>query len=335
MPTPRPRLTPGIRLVDAVMRASPSFSVARMDPARLERVQALALPDRGPVGRVLGGVLGRVQPGVVVRTTAYPAAHGEVPLRVYTPPGPRPAAGRPLVLAFHGGGFVLGSARQGDWASSVVCREVGAVVVSVDYRLAPTHRFPAALDDCLGALLWAVEHAAELGADPERVAVMGESAGGNLAAVVALLARDRGGPRLRHQTLLYPATDLTEALREHDSFAANDHGVVVSLEDLEVFLDHYLPEPGSTAVDASDWRLSPLLAPDLGGLPPALVVVAGLDPLHDSGVRYAEALAAAGVPARVEDFHRMPHGFLGFPHLARSARPAMDAVVAAQRAALG
>lgn len=317
------------------MRASPSFSVARMDPARLERVQALALPDRGPVGRALGVVLGRVQPGVVVRTTAYPAAHGEVPLRVYTPPGPRPAAGHPLVLAFHGGGFVLGSARQGDWASSVVCREVGAVVVSVDYRLAPTHRFPAAVDDCLGALLWAVEHAAELGADPERVAVMGESAGGNLAAVVALLARDRGGPRLRHQTLLYPATDLTEALREHDSFTANDHGVVVSLEDLEVFLGHYLPEPGPTAVDASDWRLSPLLAPDLAALPPALVVVAGLDPLHDSGVRYAEALAAAGVPTRVEDFHRMPHGFLGFPHLARSARPAMDAVVAAQRAALG
>ncbi|WP_432707632.1 alpha/beta hydrolase [Nocardioides kribbensis] len=182
--------------------------------------------------------------------------------------------------------------------------------------------------------MWAVEHAAELGADPERVAVMGESAGGNLAAVVALLARDRGGPRLRHQTLLYPATDLTEALREHDSFTANDHGVVVSLEDLEVFLGHYLPEPGPTAVDASDWRLSPLLAPDLAALPPALVVVAGLDPLHDSGVRYAEALAAAGVPARVEDFHRMPHGFLGFPHLARSARPAMDAVVAAQRAAL-
>ncbi len=160
---------------------------------------------------------------------------------------------------------------------------------------------------------------------------MGESAGGNLAAVVAILARDRGGPRLAHQALLYPVTDMTEALAETESFRSNAHGIVVSHESLEAFRGHYL----GPSADPRDPRFSPVHAESLAGLPPALVVVAGLDPLHDSGVAYAEALVAAGGRARVEDFHRMPHGFIGFPYLARSARAAMSAVVASQRAEMG
>jgi acetyl esterase len=314
----------GVRLVDRVMRLHPMFDIVRMDADRLTRMQQAVLPDGGLASLVLG----RLQKGVEVTTTSYAAPHGEVPLRVYRPTSA--PEGCPLVVAFHGGGFALGSARQGDWASSVVARELGAVVVSVDYRLAPTHPFPAAVEDCYGALAWAAAEAESLGVDPGRIGVMGESAGGNLAAVVAILARDRGGPRLAHQALLYPVTDMTEAVSETESFRTNAHGIVVSHEGLEVFRGHYL----GPSVDPRDPRLSPVHAESLAGLPPAVIVVAGLDPLHDSGVAYAEALVAAGGQARVEDFHRMPHGFLGFPYLACDARPAIAAVVASQRAAL-
>jgi acetyl esterase len=234
------------------------------------------------------------------------------------------------VVNFHGGGFVLGSARQGDWLCSTVADELDAVVVSVDYRLAPTHRFPAAVEDCQDALGWVAEHAASLGGDAARIGVMGDSAGGNLAAVVSILARDAGGPQVAHQALIYPATDMTDALRQDASYLANTRGIVLSNEDMDVFAEHYVGGDG----DPSDWRLSPILAADLGGLPPAVVVVAGLDPLHDSGVRYAQALADAGTEVRVEDFHQMPHGFVSFPYFCAAARPAVDAIVASQRRAL-
>ena len=321
--TERPPL--GVRALDTLFRATPAMSVARMSEQRLRRVQGATIPSRGPANLLLG----RPRRGVRISTRTFPASHGDLPLRLYVPQRPT-AAPRPVVLHLHGGGFVLGSARQGDWLCSAVADELDAVVVAVDYRLAPTHRFPAALEDCYEALLWTTEHADALGADPARLGLMGDSAGGNLAAVLALRARDEGGPQVRHQALLYPATDLTESLREHASYVGN-RGIVLSNDDLEIFYGHYLPE----GVDPTDWRLSPVLARDLSGLPPAVVVVAGLDPLHDSGVRYAEALVAAGTPARVEEFHLMPHGFLNFPYLARSARAAATAVVADQRRHLG
>ncbi|ANH38555.1 Carboxylesterase NlhH [Nocardioides dokdonensis FR1436] len=320
-----PRLPLGVRALDSLFRVAPSMSVARMDEERLRRVQGVAIPTRGPANLLLG----RPRRGVRISTRTFDAGHGPLPLRLYTPT--RATTGpRPVVLHLHGGGFVLGSARQGDWLCSVVADELDAVVVAVDYRLAPTHRFPAALEDCYEALLWTAAHARELGADPDRLGLMGDSAGGNLAAVLALVARDEGGPGVRHQGLVYPATDLTDATREHASYVGN-RGIVLSNDDLEVFYGHYLPE----GTDPADWRLSPVRAPDLSGLPPALVVVAGLDPLHDSGVGYAEALVAAGTPARVEDFHLMPHGFLSFPYLARSARDAATALVTDQRRHLG
>ncbi|WP_126688245.1 alpha/beta hydrolase [Nocardioides ferulae] len=325
-------LRPGVRVVDALMSASTTFSIEHMDDEVLRRVQQAQIPDRGPAALAAGAVLGYRQRGVRVHTDAFSAPHGPVPLRIYTPT--RAATGpRPLVVNFHGGGFALGSARQCDWTCSVVARGLDAVVVSVDYRLAPAHRFPAAVEDCYGGLVWAVEHADRLGADGSRVGVMGDSAGGNLAAVTTIMAREEGGPSIAHQALIYPATDLTEGLKETASYRDNAHGIVLSHAGLEVFHGHYCDDPANP-VDSSDWRLSPLHCPDLTGLPPAVVVVAGLDPLHDSGVAYAEQLVRAGVPARVEDFHQMPHGFLSFPYLSHAARPAMRAIVASQRAAL-
>ncbi|MDF1603499.1 alpha/beta hydrolase [Nocardioides sp. YIM 152315] len=307
------------------MKSIPSMSVARMTPDRLSEVQHAVIPDGGPAALLLG----RPRPGVEIRVSRFAARHGDLPLRIYTPQAWSRTA-RPVVLNFHGGGFVLGSARQGDWICSVVAADLDAIVVSVDYRLAPAHKYPAAVEDCYDALLWTAAHAGDLGGDPARIAVMGDSAGGNLAAVVSILARDERGPSVRHQALIYPATDMTDAALEDASYAANTRGIVLSNEDIDVFRDHYLAD----ADDRADPRLSPIRA-DLADLPPAVVVVAGLDPLHDSGVRYAQALADAGNAVRVEDFHQMPHGFLSFPYLAHAARPAMAAIVASQRAALG
>ncbi|MFC7494338.1 MULTISPECIES: alpha/beta hydrolase [unclassified Nocardioides] len=323
--TSEPALRPGIRFLDRLMKSIPSMSVARMTPERLAKVQSTVIPDGGPAALLLG----RPRAGVEIRMGGFPARHGDLPLRIYTPRA-WSRTPRPVVLNFHGGGFVLGSARQGDWICSTVAADLDAIVVSVDYRLAPAYKYPAAVEDCYDALLWTAAHAGDLGGDPGRIGVMGDSAGGNLAAVVSIIARDEHGPAIRHQTLIYPATDMTDAALEDASYAANTRGIVLSNEDIEIFRDHYL----GVDDDRADTRLSPIRA-DLADLPPAVVVVAGLDPLHDSGVRYAQALADAGNTVRVEDFHQMPHGFLSFPYFSHAARPAMAAVVASQRAALG
>jgi acetyl esterase len=319
------KLRPGVRVLDRLMKSVPGVSVARMTPEQLARAQSTVLPDRGAAGLFLG----RLAKGIDVRRSSFPARHGEVPLRVYTPEA-WSRTPRPVVVNFHGGGFVLGSARQQDWSCGIVARDLDAIVVSVDYRLAPTHPFPAGVEDCYDALLWVAARAGDLGGDPARIGVMGDSAGGNLAAVVSILARDEGGPRISHQALIYPVTDMTEAMQQDPSYVGNVRGIVLSNADMEVFHGHYVPE----GVDPTDVRLSPLYADDLSHLPDAIVVVAGLDPLHDSGVRYAQALADAGNRVTVEDFHQMPHGFVSFPYLSKGARPAMAAIVASQRAAL-
>jgi len=316
---------PGVRILDRLMKSVPSMSVARMSLEQLERAQLTEIPDGGAAAIFLG----RPRKDVAIRADVLQARHGDLPVRIYTPEA-WSREPRPVVLNFHGGGFALGSARQCDWICSIVAADLDAVVVSVDYRLAPAHKFPAAVEDCYDALIWTAAHAAELGADPARLGVMGDSAGGNLAAVVSILARDERGPAIAHQALVYPVTDMTEAGREDSSYLANVLGIVLSNDDIDVFADYYLSE----ADDRADYRLSPIRATDLSGLPPAVVVVAGLDPLHDSGVRYAQALADAGNVVRVEDFHQMPHGFLSFPYFAHAARPAMAAVVASQRIAL-
>jgi acetyl esterase len=209
-----------------------------------------------------------------------------------------------------------------DWLCSNVAAAVGAVVVSVDYRLAPTNRFPAAVDDCYAALTWAADHAGAGGP----IGVMGESAGGNLSAVVCLLARDRGGPALSHQTLLYPATNLTRVAPPPSS---GEKPLFLSVPEMQAYRLYYLGDS-----DPADVRASPLLAPDHHGLPPALIQVGEHDPLRADGVAYAEALRAAGVPVRLTEYVGMPHGYLNFPGLCRLAPQALAEITAEQRAAL-
>jgi acetyl esterase/lipase len=297
------------------------MSVAHMDEARLRKAQQQRIGHN----RVTDLVFGAVAKGLETTDGTAKGEVGPVPIRAYRPA--RAAAGpRRLVVNFHGGGWTIGSLDSADWLCSHVAADLDAVVVSVDYRLAPFHRFPAAAEDCYAALVDLVGRAAEFGADPERVAVMGDSAGGNLAAVVSLMARDRSGPRIAHQGLVYPAVDLTMS---SPSIEENASAPILTKADCLAFRDHYLGDQ-----DQRQPYASPLFAEDHSGLPPALVQVAEHDPIRDDGLRYAEVLRAAGVPVRVTRYTGMPHGFASFPRICRSAPQALAELVAEQRAAL-
>lgn len=253
-------------------------------------------------------------PVETVRDLAIDAPAGDVPIRVYSPAG---ADAAPTVTFFHGGGWVLGTLDGID----DVCRELavraGAVVVSVDYHRAPEHRFPTQVEDAHAAASWTVEHADAFGGGPGRVAVGGTSAGGNLAAAAALLARERGGPDLAGQLLCYPITDYafdTDSYREHGDFA------LLSRADMKWFWSHYL----RSDVDGHNPLASPLRAPDLSGLPPATVLTAGVDPLRDEGAAYADRLRDAGVPVAHRQEERLPHGYLSLTDDVAAADDAMD-----------
>jgi acetyl esterase/lipase len=302
-------------------RAFGAFSVARMDDARLARAQQQHL-GHNPVTDL---VFGPVAPGVDLRDDTATGQDGDVPIRVYRPRR-APAGPLPLVLNFHGGGWTIGSLDSADWLSSTVAANLPAVVVSVDYRLAPAHRWPAAAEDCYAALVDVAGRAAGLGADPARLAVMGDSAGGNLAAVVSLMSRDRSGPAIGFQGLLYPAVDLTLG---SPSIEANAHAPILTKADVIAFRDHYLG-----GQDPQQPYASPLFAADHRGLPPALVQVAEHDPIRDDGLRYAEVLRAAGVPVRTTEYVGMPHGYASFPRLCRSAPQAVAELVSEMRTAL-
>jgi acetyl esterase/lipase len=293
-------------------------SIAGKSEAEVIALQVRHMPDN----IVTNFIFGKVAPGVETSDRTIPGPGGDIKVRVYRRPGSGRSGTRPLVVYFHGGGFVLGELRMGDWLCSQVARNVGAVVVSVDYRLAPRHRFPAAVDDCYAALLWATENAGSLGAGGP-VAVMGESAGGNLSAVVSLLARDRGGPAISQQVLIYPATDMTT---EAPATATTPF---LTAPEMRAYREHYMAD-----ADPRDTRLSPMLAEDHSKLPPALILVGEHDPLRDGGVRYAAVLRAAGVPVRLTEYVGMPHGFLNFPGLCRWAPQALAEICAELKAAL-
>ncbi len=251
---------------------------------------------------------------------------GAIPARLYRPLGSAPNAALPALIYFHGGGWVIGDLDTHD----VVCRQIangsGAAVVSVDYRLAPEHKFPAAVEDAIAATAWIAAHGATLGIDTARLAVGGDSAGGNLAAVVALDARDRNGPKLIQQTLIYPATESTMSHPSHERFA---EGLLLTRPTMKWFLGHYL----RGAEDLADWRVSPLRATSLADLPPALVLTAGYDPLCDEGEEYAARLAAAGVPVTRVRVEGMIHGFLTMGKLIPAANEAVAMIAAALKIA--
>jgi acetyl esterase len=305
-------LAPGMRRIGRIMRRLPGSSIANSSPERI------AARSGAPVPEIAASILMGRRPKSV--TTGDRSADG-VPVRIYAPPGS--SADRPVVVYYHGGGFVFGDLRGGDWICGTVAEKLDAIVVSVGYRLAPKHPFPAAVDDSYAALVWVADHARELGADAGRLGVMGDSAGGTLAAVSAITARDAAGPAIRHQALLYPSVGAggTESRR------VNADASILTAADMQRFGELYAGNP-------QDWRVSPLRAESLAGLPPALIVVAEHDPLHDDGVLYAEALRASGVPAELVGYPAMPHGFLSFPRFARDAKGALARVVASQRLAL-
>lgn len=260
----------------------------------------------------------RPVPVASVADRAIPGPAGDLAIRVYTPEGLGPF---PLVVYFHGGGFVVGSLASGDPTCRALCHGASCVVVSVEYRLAPEHKFPAATDDCLAATRWVAAHAAELNADQGRLVIAGESSGGNLAAVTALRVRDEGGPALRGQLLIYPVTDYHTP--PTPSYLANANGYLLTREMMMWFWEHYL----SYAGEANHPHAAPLRAPDLSGLPPALVITAEFDPLRDEGERYAERLQRAGVPAQLTRYDGMIHGFLLLSELFDEGRQAMEEAI--------
>jgi acetyl esterase/lipase len=233
--------------------------------------------------------------------------HGAIALRIYRPLGagasPTRASALPALVYYHGGGWTIGDLDTHDVLCRELCNGAGAVVVAVDYRMGPEHRFPAAVDDCIAATSWVHRQAGELGIDPARLAVGGDSAGGNLAAVVAIAARDAGTLPIAYQLLIYPATDMR---RGHPSHAENGAGYLLTTETIGYYHDHYIADPAHDL----DWRASPLLHPDLSRLPPALVLTAGFDPLRDEGLDYADRLVAAGNRATYVCFERQIHGFI-------------------------
>ena len=235
----------------------------------------------------------RKHPTVVGRVTDRAILDGRVPLRIYAPAGGGPF---PILMYFHGGAFVMGDLDTEDDTCRVICRDVPCIVVSVGYRLAPEHEFPAASDDCLSATRWAFENAAELNGDPLRVVVAGQSAGGHLAAVTALRLRDDGGPRLCGQLLINAITDYHTPATPSGLEYARGYGL--TRDDLVWGWNLYLRD----ASEAANPYVAPMRAPDLTGLPPALVITAECDPLCDEGERYAARLQEAGVPARVSRY---------------------------------
>ena len=262
---------------------------------------------------------------VVDRTIPGPA--GDLPVRLYRPASAAADAKLPALVYAHGGGWVFGNLDSHDVLCAQLAIEAGIAVFHVDYRLAPEARFPGAFDDVVAALKWVAANGASVGIDPTRLAIGGDSAGGNLAAAVAIWARDNGGPKLLMQLLAYPVTD---AVARTESYRRYEDGYGLNAITMEWFFDHYTPDKTSRG----DWRVSPLRAKSLAGLPPAMVITAGYDPLRDEGRAYAWRLQQDGTQADLVEFGGMLHGFLSSPMLLHGARRGTTLCAAALREAL-
>jgi acetyl esterase len=310
--TTAPPLDPAAsKLIAAIEKGFPRVETL---PGAEARRQVRAFQESWPL---------ELEPVDRVEDRPIPGPAGEIPVRIYWPAVPGPL---PVLVNLHGGGWVIGDLDGHDGICRVLANGAGCIVVSVDYRLAPEHPFPAAPEDAYSATCWVAAHAAELGADPRRIGVGGDSAGGNLAAVCALMARDRGGPDLVYQLLLYPVTNHAF---DTPSYRDNGEGYFLEAVTMRWYWRQYLGD-GS---DGTDPYASPLRAPDLSRLPPALIVTAGYDPLRDEGEAYGRRLREAGTDAAVSRYETMFHGFFGFGRLLDAASAANDEVFAALRAA--
>jgi acetyl esterase len=314
--TTRPPIDPTLKaILDAfplTFTAADGVEVAR---ARLRQLQVPPemLPDLRIENRTVG--------------------HGDlsdIPVRIYWPPVAEHSH-LPVVVFYHGGGFALGDLDTHDPVARAHAVGAEAIVVSVDYRLAPEHPFPAGVDDCWAALQWVGEHAAELGGDPHRIAVAGDSAGANLAAVMAHLARDNGGPKLAFQLLWYPTTTANLSL---PSFTENADAPLLNRDVIDAFLSWYIPGVDITDPTALPATISPANAADFRGLAPAYIGTAEHDPLRDDGAYYAELLNAAGVPTELSKEATLVHGYVSFALLIPAATEATNRGLAALKAAL-
>jgi acetyl esterase/lipase len=251
-----------------------------------------------------------------VRPLAIPAPHGSIPARIYTPLRLRESNGlAPCLVFFHGGGWVIGNLDSHDVACRKLADEGQLIVIAVDYRLAPEHKFPAAVDDAIAATKWIADNARQLGIDASHLSVGGDSAGGNLATVVAISARDGNGPAIAGQVLIYPSTELALT---HPSHSEPETSILLTHSVIRWFCDHYL----NGAADVDDWRASPARVKSLTGLPPAYVLTVGADPLRDEGDEYAKRLKEAGVPVTYRTFPGQFHGFFTMGKLLQQANVA-------------
>lgn len=302
-------------LIDLMIerQVPPTHTLSVAEARRVYRDRrSFTQPDPPPVG--------------AVRDLQAEGPHGAIPLRLYRPAGAA-AGALPVLVYFHGGGWVIGDLDTHDVVCRTLCAGSGCAVVAVDYRMGPEHRFPAAVDDTHAAVRWVRAQAAALGLDGTRLAIGGDSAGGNLAAVTAIAMRQAGEAPARLQLLIYPATDMRAVAPSH---TVNGQGYVLTSDSIAWFRGHYIAD----AAQWADWRASPLLADDLSHLPPALVLTAGFDPLRDEGRQYADALSAAGVPAQYVCFERQIHGFITMGRVIDEANTALDLCGAALRRAL-
>ncbi|HEU0022372.1 MAG TPA: alpha/beta hydrolase [Dehalococcoidia bacterium] len=294
-----------------------------LDPqvqAVMEQVAALGFPPVHTVSPEEARANGRARPRAKgpdvarVEDRTIPGPGSELPVRIYTPRGTGPF---PSLVWFHGGGWVVGDLDSADATARYLTAGSNCIVVSVNYRLAPETKFPGPAEDCYAATEWVTQNAASINADPHKLAVGGDSAGGNLATAVCLMSRDRGGPALSFQLLVYPVTDCKFAT---ESYSSNAEGYQLSRDSMVWYWNHYL----QSDADASNPYASPLQAKDLGGLPPAMVITAEFDPLRDEGEAYARRLEAAGVSTTCTRYDGMIHGFFGMAAAVDKGKQAVD-----------
>jgi acetyl esterase len=290
------------------------FMLQQMETFKFPPISSLEPAAARKAMQEMPSINAPLAPVAKVENRAIPGPYGEIPLRIYTPLGEGPF---PILVFFHGGGWVLGGLDEYNSICHTLTNRAGCIVVSVDYHLAPEYKFPVAPDDCYTATQWVAKHAREIDGDPTRIALGGDSAGGNLTAVVAQIARDQHTPHIIFQLLIYPATNFTA---DTDSMKENGKGYFLTTDDMNYFAHHYL----RNEEDKINPLASPMLAKDLSSLPPALIITAEFDPLRDEGELYGKRLQEADVPVIIHRYEGAIHGFVSMAPILAQGQQALD-----------